>query len=107
MIDEEVLNGSDGEAAAEDVGQNGDASPGKKTNGVDEKGLAAAERIKIKGKRTIRGLTKEVSAAVGGVVNPVRKWKNSRRSRSGFSRGAPKKGKFRDGVSVVMCVVFV
>lgn len=94
MIDEEVLNGSDGEVAAEDVAQNGDAaaSPGKKTNGVDEKGLASAERIKIKGKRTVRSLTKEVSGAVGGVVHPVRKWKNSRRSRSGFSRGAPKKG---------------
>lgn len=98
MMDEEVLNGSDGEVAAEDVAQNGEAaaSPGKKgsasTNGTAAHGAASAERIKIKGKRNVRLLTKEASGGPGGVVHPVRKWKNSRRSRSGFGRGAPKKG---------------
>lgn len=99
MMDEEVLNGNDGEVAAEDVDQNGEAaaSPGKKAspapNGTEALGAASAERIKIKGKRNVRSLPKEVTAGPGGVVHSVRKWKNSRRSRNGLGRGAPKKGK--------------
>lgn len=94
-MDEEVLNGSDAEVAAEGVDQNGDASPGRKGVALADgaNGIASAERIKIKGKRNVRSLTKEASGGAHGVVHPVRKWKNSRRSRSGFGRGAPKKGR--------------
>lgn len=96
-MDGEVLNGSDGEAVADGVDQNGEAeaagSPGRKgSNGAEVQGTASADRIKIKGKRTVRAVAKEVSGGSGGVVNPVRKWKNSRRPRNGFGRGAPKKG---------------
>lgn len=100
MMEDEVANGSDCEQLAEEGGdQNGEAaaSPGRK--GVNGEAVAAAggaqalaDRIKIKGKRNVRSLTKEAPGGPGGVVHPVRKWKNSRRSRSGFSRGVPKKG---------------
>lgn len=97
------INGTAAAVAHSPKGQNGII---KKPHNVSAD--AHDQRIKRKGKRLIqrqnsRGESSSNGGAIGGIpivmngsakdyVVPQRRWKNSRRSRSGYGRGLPKKG---------------
>lgn len=51
-----------------------------------------SDRIKRKAKRLTKHLAKEANGVNGPVITAPRHLKNSRKPRSGFGRGLPKKG---------------
>uniref|UniRef100_A0A0K8SCI9 MI domain-containing protein n=1 Tax=Lygus hesperus TaxID=30085 RepID=A0A0K8SCI9_LYGHE len=70
-------------------------SPAKNELSKSAENLSVDQRLKKKGKRIVRGLSKEGLVPNGSQadnINTPRNWKNTRRPRNGFGRGLPKKG---------------
>lgn len=89
----------------DDVMVNGSASDSKENvEGLVNGAVELNDRIKRRAKRPSKFVSKELSRANSDsqVIAPLRALKNSRKSRSGFGRGLPKKGEFLDPRS--LCV---
>lgn len=54
--------------------------------------LSVDQRLKKKGRRLVRHLSKEGASNGSQVITKPRNWKNARRPRNGYQRGLPKKG---------------
>lgn len=98
-----LMNGAGDMSKVEDsLLLNSDLEDSVEANGIDEgsksphdKSLSdsfPSDRIKRKAKRLTKHLAKEASNGSGPVVIASRHLKNSRKPRSGFGRGLPKKG---------------
>lgn len=88
-FDSDLVNGHDKDSAS-DVEESE-----TKENGV-KASLPIGDRIKRKAKRPSKFLAKEVlnrTKSDTQIIAPIRALKNSRKSRNGFGRGLPKKGK--------------
>lgn len=91
---------------AEDLLIDGSTSDSKENVEGIVNGVAGLnERVKRRAKRPSKFLSKELNRANSDsqVVAPLRALKNSRKSRNGFGRGLPKKGKFK-GLSFAFMV---
>ena len=51
------------------------------------------DRIKMKAKRNIKAIAKDVPNGATGVIQTARKWKNSRRPRNGYRPKKDRKGR--------------
>jgi programmed cell death protein 4 len=98
MMEHEVLNGHDADIVPDDdqhgvVNKVTVIAGAEGTNSVDS--ASVEHRIKRKGKRLIKQLSKEVVTNGATVLQGTRLLKNSRRPRNGYGRGLPKKGESR------------
>lgn len=84
---------SDGGSASDSVSayMNGEIDPVSSTDHMTKIGVIAVDqRVKRKAKRLLKQHSKETPTE--NAVVHTRHWKNSRKPRSGYKRGLPKKG---------------
>ena len=76
---------------------NGNTTDSKENFGIVANGVPSInERLKRRAKRPSKFLSKDLrTSSDTNVIAPLRALKNSRKSRNGFGRGLPKKGKLK------------